>query len=111
MHLWQVLIGCDGANSVVLDYLEMNPTKVSYTSAVRGFTSYPNGHEFDNVFAITKMDRVILGTVPVNDNLVYWFMTRLWTSQGTPSDENTMQFNSPCYFYERIIETFETPSK
>ncbi|XP_048130530.1 monooxygenase 1-like [Rhodamnia argentea] len=79
----KVLIGCDGVNSVVLDYLEMNPTMVSYTSAVRGFTSYPAGHKFDNVFAITKANGVILGWVPVNDNLVYWFITRLWTSQDS----------------------------
>ncbi|KAF8018246.1 hypothetical protein BT93_H3212 [Corymbia citriodora subsp. variegata] len=79
----KVLIGCDGVNSVVLDYLGMNPTKVSCTSAVRGFTSYPNGHKFDNVFTIAKMDRVILGSVPVNDELVYWFITRLWTSQDS----------------------------
>lgn len=91
MHLLQILIGCDGVNSVVLDYLEMNRTKVSYTCAVRGFTSYPAGHKFDNVFTVTKTDSVKLGLVPVNDNLVYWFITRLWTSQGTPSDDNTMQ--------------------
>ncbi|KAI6691201.1 hypothetical protein NL676_028029 [Syzygium grande] len=52
----KVLLGCDGVNSVVLDCLEMNPTWVSYTSAARGLTSYPNSHEFDNVFAIAKTD-------------------------------------------------------
>ncbi|KAI3431942.1 TPR_REGION domain-containing protein [Psidium guajava] len=79
----KVLIGCDGVNSVVLDYLEMNPTKVSCTTAVRGFTSYPAGHQFDNVFSITETDGIKLGSVPVNDNLVYWFITRPWTSQDS----------------------------
>ncbi|XP_048131161.1 monooxygenase 1-like [Rhodamnia argentea] len=84
----KVLIGCDGVNSAVLKYLHMNPTKFSATSAIRGFTSYPEGHEFENLFIIARKEQVLLGRVPVNDTLVYWFVTRLWTSIDSKISEN-----------------------
>ncbi|KAK7834601.1 monooxygenase 1 [Quercus suber] len=43
-----VLIGCDGANSVVADFLGLKPVKFLSLSQVRGFTKYPSGHDFKN---------------------------------------------------------------
>ncbi|XP_048129450.1 monooxygenase 1-like [Rhodamnia argentea] len=84
----KVLIGCDGANSVVLKYFRMKPTKFSATSAIRGFTSHPEGHEFKNLFIIPRKEQVLLGRVPVNDTLVYWFVTRLWKSIDSEISKN-----------------------
>ncbi|CAL5353673.1 unnamed protein product [Camellia sinensis] len=46
----KVLIGCDGANSVVADFLELKPPKAFPLSAVRGLMKYPSGHAFAHEF-------------------------------------------------------------
>ncbi|KAF8025091.1 hypothetical protein BT93_F2057 [Corymbia citriodora subsp. variegata] len=84
----KVLIGCDGVNSIVLRYLRMNPTKFSATCAIRGLASYPEGHGFDNLFTIAIKEQVAVGRVPVNDTLVYWFITRLWIPTDSEMSRN-----------------------
>ena len=71
----QVLIGCDGSNSVVADFLGIKPTRLFALCAVRGLTSYPNGHVFSPELVRIKRDRVMVGRIPVDNNLVYWFVT------------------------------------
>ncbi|XP_038971821.1 monooxygenase 2-like [Phoenix dactylifera] len=42
----QVLIGCDGVNSVVAKWLGLKKPSLSGRSASRGFAEFPNGHGF-----------------------------------------------------------------
>ncbi|KAF7144008.1 hypothetical protein RHSIM_Rhsim05G0097700 [Rhododendron simsii] len=79
----KVVIGCDGINSEVANFLGMNSTRIFSTCVVRGFTSYPSGHKFENKFVTFSKGDVQLGILPVNRNLVYWFITRRWTSQDS----------------------------
>ncbi|XP_058217170.1 monooxygenase 1-like [Rhododendron vialii] len=79
----KVVIGCDGINSEVANFLGMNSTRIFSTCSVRGFTSYPSGHKFENKFVRFSKGDVQLGILPVNRNLVYWFITRRWTSQDS----------------------------
>lgn len=81
----QVVIGCDGVNSVVADFLGLKPPRVSPTSNVRGFTNYPSGHGFSPEFVRINEDHVFLGRIPLNDKLVYWFIARPRTPQGNPN--------------------------
>ncbi|OWM70985.1 hypothetical protein CDL15_Pgr013166 [Punica granatum] len=84
----KALVGCDGVNSVVLDYLGMRPTNFSGSSAFRGFTNYPEGHGFENLFFLATRGKVLLGRVPVDDTLVYWFITRHWTPEDLKISNN-----------------------
>jgi len=52
------------------------------TCVARGFTNYPNGHQFASEFVMMSRGQVQLGRIPVTDKLVYWFVTRLRTSRG-----------------------------
>lgn len=79
------MIGCDGVNSVVADFLGLKPPRVSPTSNVRGFTNYPSGHGFSPEFVRINEDHVFLGRIPLNDKLVYWFIARPRTPQGNPN--------------------------
>lgn len=40
----------------------MNPTKFSATNAIRGFTSYPEGHGINNLFVVAIKEQVVVGS-------------------------------------------------
>ncbi|CAM8927934.1 unnamed protein product [Rhodiola kirilowii] len=79
----KVVIGADGVSSVVADYVGVRATGVFTVCAVRGFTYYEEGHHFKNEFLVLSIDspNVQVGTMPMTDNLVYWFITRDWCSK------------------------------
>ncbi|KAI4331993.1 hypothetical protein L6164_016936 [Bauhinia variegata] len=79
----KVVIGCDGVNSIVANMVGLKSTKRFSTCATRGLTNYPNGHEFGRDFVMISKDKVQVGIIAVNDQLVYWFITRLWTSRDS----------------------------
>lgn len=79
----QVLIGCDGANSVVANFLQLKPPKLLPLSEVRGFTKFENGHDFGNEFVQVWGDDSIIGTMPIDNQLVYWFVTLKMIPKGT----------------------------
>ncbi|KAJ1426493.1 hypothetical protein SESBI_10236 [Sesbania bispinosa] len=80
----KVVIGCDGVNSITANIVGLHPTKLLLfsTCVARGFTNYPNGHQFASEFVVMSRGNVQLGRIPVTDKLVYWFVTRLRSSQG-----------------------------
>ncbi|XP_076934097.1 monooxygenase 1-like [Bidens hawaiensis] len=71
--LAKVVIGCDGGKSIIANFLNLKPTKTFPLSAVRGLTNYPNGHSYNHEFARFTKDNNIVGRIPIDDNLVYWF--------------------------------------
>ncbi|XP_043711237.1 monooxygenase 1-like [Telopea speciosissima] len=79
----KVVIGCDGVNSVVGAWLELKPTKRFNLCGVVGFTNYPNGHGFGNEFLRIRGDHMLLGRLPIDDKLIYWFVARPRTPQDT----------------------------
>ncbi|CAI9754252.1 unnamed protein product [Fraxinus pennsylvanica] len=79
----KVLIGCDGSRSTVADFLGLKSTKLFAVLAVRGLTSYPNGHAFDHELTRMRRGKILVGRVPITDELVYWFVVLPWI----PSDE------------------------
>ncbi|KAL9683535.1 hypothetical protein QQ045_015357 [Rhodiola kirilowii] len=70
-----VLIGCDGANSVVAKYLKLKPVNAFSLSGIRAFTNYPSGHNFPpEILRIRGNNGAFCGRLPINDNLLYWFI-------------------------------------
>ncbi|XP_009618248.1 monooxygenase 1-like [Nicotiana tabacum] len=70
----KILIGCDGSRSVVSSFLGVKPTKTFRISAIRGLTSYPNGHSFPLEFVRLISGQTKFGRLPINDKLVHWFI-------------------------------------
>ncbi|KAK1427522.1 hypothetical protein QVD17_16209 [Tagetes erecta] len=68
----KVVIGCDGGRSIIAEFLNLKPTKMFPLCAVRGLTNYPNGHSY-NEFAYFRKDNILVGRVPIDDKLIYWF--------------------------------------
>ncbi|KAF8025124.1 hypothetical protein BT93_F2082 [Corymbia citriodora subsp. variegata] len=76
----KVVIGCDGLHSVVASIVGLNKTGLYSIYVTRGFTRYENGHGLKNEFVVMRTDELQLGWLPVDDRLVYWFVTRKLTS-------------------------------
>ncbi|XP_062153931.1 monooxygenase 1-like [Alnus glutinosa] len=81
----KVVIGCDGGNSVIGDFLELKPPKLlSKVCSVRGFTNYPNGHGFGTDGMRQMKGQVMLGRATITETLVYWTVL----VQVYPQDSN-----------------------
>ncbi|KAL5776026.1 hypothetical protein ACOSP7_008952 [Xanthoceras sorbifolium] len=97
----KVLIGCDGANSVVADFLELKPKKVFSSCAVRGYTNYPNGHGLLPELVRSIRGTTLSGTVPINDNLVFWFVVQKWNRK------DSMVWKDPELIREMTLEAIK----
>lgn len=80
----KVLIGCDGGNSVVAEWLGLPAPSLSGRSAIRGLTTYPEGHKFGPKMQLFWGEYLRAGFVPCNEKDVYWFTTQ--TSLPCDSD-------------------------
>ncbi|XP_056171084.1 monooxygenase 1-like isoform X2 [Syzygium oleosum] len=85
----KVVIGCDGVNSEVANFLDLRPPRMSPTCNVRGFTIYPDGHGYPHDFVTINHNRVFLGRIPLDDKSVYWFIARPWTHQDSTISKNS----------------------
>lgn len=81
----KVLIGCEGTYSVVAKYLGLSPVRTIPRLVLRGFTSYPHGHQFDNEFLRLRVGDFFIGRLTITDNLVHFFVTM----PKPPTDVNT----------------------
>ncbi|XP_059650475.1 monooxygenase 1-like [Cornus florida] len=85
----KVLIGCDGAKSVVADFLELKPSNLHTICATRGLTTYANGHPFANEFVKMKIGDTFVGRIPITDELVFWFVVQQWTSKDAKVSQDS----------------------
>ncbi|KAM0889863.1 hypothetical protein ACQ4PT_027442 [Festuca glaucescens] len=71
----KVVIGCDGINSVVANWLGLAKPCDSGRRATRGHAKYPDGHGFQPKFMQFTGKGFRAGLVPCGDTDVYWFLT------------------------------------
>ncbi|XP_076918673.1 monooxygenase 1-like [Bidens hawaiensis] len=85
----KVVIGCDGGKSIVADFLNLKPIKMFPRYAIRGLTNYPHGHPFGHEFTRFRKDDMLLGRIPIDNNLIYWFFSQ----PNIPKDEGIWKNN------------------
>nr|QUF60988.1 zeaxanthin epoxidase [Camellia sinensis] len=78
----KVLIGCDGVNSAVAQWLGLKKPAFAGRSAIRGQTIYKGNHGFESKFYQFFGDGVRSGFIPSDDDVVYWFLTFSPSSKG-----------------------------
>uniref|UniRef100_A0ACD5VAF8 Uncharacterized protein n=2 Tax=Avena sativa TaxID=4498 RepID=A0ACD5VAF8_AVESA len=71
----KVVIGCDGINSVVAQWLGLAKPCDSGRRATRGHAKYPDGHGFQPKFMQFTGKGFRAGLVPCGGTDVYWFLT------------------------------------
>ncbi|XVF63327.1 hypothetical protein PTKIN_Ptkin09bG0079100 [Pterospermum kingtungense] len=98
----KIVIGCDGVNSIISNFLDINTPKLFSRCATRGFTYYERGHDFGDQFRIYNAANVQLGILPVTDNLIYWFLTRSLTPQDCGGSKK-----DPAYIKEASVEAMK----
>ncbi|KAF0932142.1 hypothetical protein E2562_008673 [Oryza meyeriana var. granulata] len=98
----KVVIGCDGWNSVVAKHLGLSSLSQLPLFDVLGFTSYPEGHPFGTEILHIMGDDLDFGRIPVNENLVHFFLSRSIPdySTGMDIDETT----TTEYILEKLEE-------
>lgn len=82
LYCMQIVIGCDGLNSIVAKSLGLVTPKSFPTWVLRGFTPYPDGHSFGTFFYRIRNKHLFLGRVPVDDRLVHWFIAPMNPFKG-----------------------------
>jgi hypothetical protein len=70
----QVLVGCDGGNSVVAKWMGFSQPRPVGQVTIRGISEYRNGHTFDPVVHQIMGQGTRAGIVPVSQTKVYWFV-------------------------------------
>ncbi|CAA7057584.1 unnamed protein product [Microthlaspi erraticum] len=103
----KVLIGCDGANSVVSDYLRLGPKKAFACRAVRGFTDYPNGHGFPKELLRMKVGNVLVGRLPLTDNHVFWFVVHMQDNHLQGKDQESSIANVTLKWVGELSEEWK----
>lgn len=84
----KVLIGCDGVNSLVANWLGFTKPTFTGRSAIRGYTHFNNGHGFASKFLQFFGKGVRYGFIPCDDTTVYWFFTWTPSTQEEEIEEN-----------------------
>ncbi|MCO5596814.1 hypothetical protein L7F22_050884 [Adiantum nelumboides] len=70
----KVLIGCDGAGSVVARWMNMEEPRFAGYAATRGMAVYPDGHNLSNKAKQIIGRGVRAGIAPIDEKRVYWFV-------------------------------------
>lgn len=75
VYALQVVIGCDGVNSIVANSLNLNPPKLSHIGTLRCVTNYPDEHDYGDAAIRVMKNRLHLGILPIDKNHVLWFIS------------------------------------
>ena len=78
----QVLIGCDGINSIVAEWLGFKKAAFSGRSAIRGWNTLTNNHDLESKFMQFFGKGFRMPIIPCDDKTVYWAFTWSPTAQG-----------------------------
>ncbi|XP_074273737.1 monooxygenase 1-like isoform X2 [Silene latifolia] len=105
----KVVIGCDGANSMIANFIGLKPTRPFSRSAVRGLTVYPDGHGYNPEFSRIRKGKHLVGRIPIDDKTVYWFFVLQGTQQDAeiskdPESIREMSLNMASSYPKDIVE-------
>ncbi|CAM6127155.1 unnamed protein product [Calypogeia fissa] len=78
----KILVGCDGANSVVAKWMGLPPTRYVGQIGIRGVAEYSNGHDFGDSIVQYLGSGSRCGIFPFSDSKVYWFYLFKSSSPG-----------------------------
>ncbi|KAM0940458.1 putative FAD-binding domain, FAD/NAD(P)-binding domain superfamily [Dioscorea sansibarensis] len=77
----KAVIGCEGVNSVVAQWLGLRAPISSGRAAVRGVGLYPQGHDFKKEHQQFVGNGVKAGFIPISNTEIYWYLNKASTPQ------------------------------
>lgn len=72
----KVVIGCDGVNSTVAEWLGLGSPNLAGRSAFLGLGTFPQGHHFEPKTVQIWGNGIRAGYAPCNERDVFWFVSR-----------------------------------
>lgn len=90
----KVVIGCDGVNSVVAQWLGLPKPILSGRSATRGLAEYPGGHGFGPEILQFIGHGFRSGVLPCSDTSVYWNYTWYPSPADGDAEESVAKMRS-----------------
>ncbi|XP_012081816.2 monooxygenase 2 [Jatropha curcas] len=97
----KVLIGCDGVNSVVANWLGLKKPAFTGRSAIRGYAKFKGSHGYGPKFLQFFGNGIRSGLLPCDDTTIYWFFT--WT----PSNSDKNQDDNPDKMKQFVLSGLE----
>lgn len=109
----KVLLGCDGVNSVVAQWLGLSKPVFTKRSATRGFAVFPE-HGFKPEFSMISGGGIRFGLLPCDENNLYWFFIWTPTDQDKEAEHDAGKMRQTMLnkmhklkFPEKVIEVVE----
>ncbi|KAL4184182.1 hypothetical protein AMTRI_Chr11g158710 [Amborella trichopoda] len=100
----KVVVGCDGVNSIVAESLGFRAPSFDSMGRIRGVTTYPGkGHDFGNKSSRVTSTQIVLGRIPINHNLVHWFITYSRFSVQKKKFSPRMRHLMATYYYDLVL--------
>uniref|UniRef100_A0A7N0U4U9 FAD-binding domain-containing protein n=1 Tax=Kalanchoe fedtschenkoi TaxID=63787 RepID=A0A7N0U4U9_KALFE len=86
----KIVIGCDGANSLIGKHIGLKDSDMLPVTVVRGFTRYEDGHPFENEMMVwnSPPPEIQVGRLPMTNKVVYWFVCWGVTSEDSAIADN-----------------------
>ncbi|KAJ4957105.1 hypothetical protein NE237_013888 [Protea cynaroides] len=84
----KALIGCDGVNSLVANWVGLEKPAFSGRWSIRGRAEYLGGHGLEPNFLQFYGNGFRFGLVPCDEKSVYWFFTWIPSAQDKDIQEN-----------------------
>ncbi|XP_006836914.2 zeaxanthin epoxidase, chloroplastic [Amborella trichopoda] len=85
----RVVVGCEGVSSIIAKALGMEAPRIDSRIGIRGLTTYAgDGHNFENQNFLFRTDKIVFGRLPINHNLVYWFMSPIRVPQDSDNSKD-----------------------
>ncbi|XP_072986641.1 monooxygenase 2-like [Typha latifolia] len=84
----KVLIGCDGVNSLVANWLGLKKPAYSGRSATRGLAEFSSGHDFKPELLQFVGEGYRSGLLPCSDTSAYWCFTWIPSPQEKELEES-----------------------
>lgn len=104
-----VLVGCDGVNSVVAKWLGLPKPILSGRSATRGLAEYPEGHGFGPEMLQFIGQGFRSGVLPCSDTSVYWNYT--WYPSPADGDAEESVAKMRQHVLEKLGATKKIPAE
>ncbi|CAN6363075.1 unnamed protein product [Urochloa humidicola] len=107
----KVLIGCDGANSVVAKFLGLSRPSQLPCLGILGLTTYPKGQPFGSEYLHLLGKGYAFGQIPITENVVHFYMNLFIPSTDPDDPHNTKDASRGENYALRKLQECQCPAE
>ncbi|CAO2144331.1 unnamed protein product [Urochloa humidicola] len=107
----KVLIGCDGANSMVAKFLGLSRPSQLPCLVILGLTTYPKGHPFGSEYLHLLGKGYAFGRIPVTENIVHFYVNMSIPSAESDDPKSTKDASRGEDYALRKLQECQCPAE